>query len=75
MNKMVRRLAEPRSRGALAPGGSPGHSAMNAACPQTMLPDYDQLTSIHSGSNHRRVDRGSPGCQWGLPTMTDFVIP
>jgi hypothetical protein len=30
----------------------------------TGLPDYRAGTSGHSVSNHRRNDRGSPGCQW-----------
>jgi len=36
---------------------------MNAALTPTGLPDYREGTSSHSVSNHRRDDRGSPGCQ------------
>ena len=39
------------------------------------LPDYCTRTSVHSVSNHLRVDRGSPGCQRVSPAVTDFVFP
>ena len=35
---------------------------MNAALTPTGLPDYRERTSDHSVSNHRRNDRGPPGC-------------
>ena len=38
------------------------------------LPDYCRRTSGHSISNHRRVDRGSPGCQQVFPAVTGFVF-
>lgn len=38
------------------------------------LPDYGTGTSGHSVSNHRRVVRGSPGCQRVLPAVTGFVF-
>lgn len=40
----------------------------------TGLPDSCGRTADHSVSNHPRADRGSPGCQWVLPTVTGFVF-
>jgi hypothetical protein len=38
------------------------------------LPDYRRSTSRHSVSNHRRVDRGSLGCQQVFPAATGFAF-